>query len=102
MQPIFYKRMLACAAFGLGYFIFVMRENQITAAAMEIKTFAQIFHAHNGALNMPARSAFSPRAGPGRFAWFSCLPKSEIHRIFLTFINVNTGTGQHIIQITSA
>ena len=89
------------AAFGLGNLVFMMREDQVTAAAMEIKGFAQILHAHGRTFNMPAGTAGTPRALPCRLARFSGFPQRKIHRITLAVINVYTRAGQHIFQITA-
>ena len=96
-----YERMNAGAAFGLSNLVFMMRENQIAAAAMEVKGFAQILHAHGRAFNMPARTTGTPRALPCRLARFSGFPQRKIHRITLAVINVYTCTSQHIFQITA-
>ena len=73
-------------------------EDQVTAAAVEIKGAPQVFRAHGRAFNVPARAAFAPRAVPGRFARFGRFPKGKVHRVFLAFIHVNAGTGHHVVQ----
>ena len=96
-----YEGMNASAAFGLGNLVFMMRENQIAAAAMEVKGFAQILHAHGRAFNMPAGTTGTPRALPSRLARFSGFPQRKIHRIMLAVINVYTCTSHHILNITA-
>src|SRR5215469_10557344 len=63
VQPVF-DEWLSCGALALGDFILVMRENQIFAAQMQVKTLPQDFHAHGAALDMPSGTAFTKRAGP--------------------------------------
>src|SRR5260221_9916458 len=56
MQPIFDKflsRGLQSCSLALSDFIFVMGEHQIFAAQVEIKTWAEKFHAHGAAFDMP-------------------------------------------------
>ena len=101
MQPVMYKRMNTGAAFRLSNLVFMMRENQIAAAAMEIKGFAQILHAHGRAFDMPAGTTGTPRALPCRLARFSGFPQRKIHRITLAVINVYTRAGHHILNITA-
>ena len=68
---------------GLRDFVFMMRENQIFAACMDVNFIPQILFAHDGALNVPARSAIAPRGFPERLALFFGLPEDKIQRIFL-------------------
>ena len=55
---------LAVAALALRNLIFMMREDQILAACMDVDLLAQILLGHNGALDMPARTALAPRVTP--------------------------------------
>ena len=63
VEPVFGLR-LAVAAFALGDFVFMMRENQIEPAAVDVECFAQDASAHRRAFDMPARPAFAPWAIP--------------------------------------
>ena len=51
-------------AFGLRYFVGVVREGIVYAAAMYVKVFAQIFQRYARAFYMPAGVARSPRGIP--------------------------------------
>ena len=64
----------ACRSLALGDLIFMMREEQVLSAAVDIKVFPEILHTHGGALNMPAGTAFSPGALPEGFAGFFGFP----------------------------
>ena len=101
VQPVAYKRMHAGAAFGLGNFVFVVRENQIAAAAVEVKAFTKVFHAHGRAFNMPSRAAFAPRAFPVRFARFGCLPQRKVKRVVLFVVNVDACARHHVFQLAA-
>ncbi|MPN46354.1 hypothetical protein SDC9_193940 [bioreactor metagenome] len=49
VHPVFCER-LSRGALRLGDLVFVVGEDQVHAAAMDIEGFAQVFHAHGGAL----------------------------------------------------
>ena len=80
----------------------MVRENQVTAAAMEIELLTEVFERHRAALDMPAWTSFAPRAIPGRLAWFRGLPESKIHRMMLARIDFNARPGFHILKIAPA
>ena len=48
-------------ALALGYFVLVVREDEILTAAMDINSLAEVSAHHGGALDMPAGSALTPR-----------------------------------------
>ena len=98
MHPVFDKRFLPVKAFGLGDLILMMREDQVLSAAVNIDLFAQIFHRHGGAFDMPAGPALSPGAFPGRFARFGGFPEGEVHGMFFLFADLDSGSGHHHIQ----
>ena len=103
MQPILGKTVfIPNAGLTLGNLVFMVREDKVTAATMEIEFFAQIFQRHRGAFNMPARTAFAPGAVPARFTRFSRLPKRKVHGMFLALVHINAGTGLHILKLTPA
>ena len=68
---------------------------------MEIKGFSQIMDGHGRAFDVPAWTAFAPWAVPGRFSWFCCLPESKVSWISLFIIHFNTGTSQHIFNLSA-
>ena len=100
MHPVMYER-LAGRALGLSDFVFVVREQQILAAAVYVDRLAQILHAHRGALDMPAGATHSPRAGPGGFAGLLRLPQGEVHRMSLGIIHVYARAGFQIFEVLS-
>ena len=101
VQPVVHEGMAASAALGLSNFVLVMRENQIAAAAVEVEGFTQIFHAHSGAFDVPARAAIAPGARPGGFAGFSRFPQSKVHGVLLAVVHIHASTSHHILDITS-
>ena len=52
--------LLAVAGLALGNLIFMVRENQILAACVDIDLFTQILLGHDRALDMPSRTALAP------------------------------------------
>ena len=102
VEPVTDHRLLARIRFGLGDFIFMVRENQIAAAAVEIKGIAEILIAHSRAFDMPARTARSPGAFPRRFARLSAFPQSEVHRIVLAVVYFDAGAGHHVVEAAAA
>ena len=93
--------MAAGAAFGLCDFIFVMREDQIAAATMEVECIAQIVGGHGRAFDVPARASLAPRAFPEWFAGLCRFPKCKVSRISLFIIDFDAGAGQHIFDLAS-
>ena len=72
--------------FGLGDFVFMVREDQILSACMDIDGLAKVFLGHLGALDMPAWTALAPRRLPVRLSFFFRLPQHKIQRIFLLIL----------------
>ena len=62
------------AALRLGNLIFMMREDQVFPACMDINFFSQIFLGHYRALDMPAGTSLPPGRYPVRFSFFFRLP----------------------------
>ncbi len=101
MHPIACKS-LAGDGFGLSDFVFVMRENKVVSATMNVDLFAEMSHIHRRAFNMPTRTTGTPRAIPGRLTRFCRLPKRKIHRMFFAFVHLNARTGVHGLKRASA
>ena len=105
VQPIPGERLavrLASCPFTLSNFILVMRKNQIFAAHVNIDTWAEEFHTHGAALDVPARTAFAPRAGPEHATIIGSagLPKGEVGDSFLgVFVVGDALTLAHFLKI---
>src|SRR5690606_4391840 len=77
MHPVLgHRRPVAAAA--LGALVFVVGEDQIETAAMDIERLAQVVVAHRRALDMPPGPALAPGARPARFPRLGRFPKGEI------------------------
>ena len=73
MYPVT-NRLFPRATAGLRDFVFVMRKDQVFAAAVDIEGVAEVFFAHGRTFNMPARSARTPGAFPKRFTGLALFP----------------------------
>ena len=102
VQPISSECAAVCR-FGLSDFVFMVRENQVFAASVDIECIAQVMFGHYGAFNVPAGSAFTPRGCPAGFAFFFGFPQNEVCRVFLRVIQRYTfgSTCDQFIQIFS-
>src|SRR5438094_758225 len=75
---------------ALRDFIFVVREDQITAAGVDIDLLAERLANHGRALDVPARTALSPGALPGGLARLGRFPECEIAGITLSRLKLFT------------
>ena len=97
VHPIICKRLSICT-FALCNFVFVMWENQVLTARMNIYRFAKILVHHCTTFNVPTGSAHSPRTFPSRFALFLLFPKCKVHNVLFMFVYVNSCTRLQIFQ----
>ncbi len=97
MHPVLGQGLII-GGLGLGQFIFMVGEDEIGAAAVNVKGVAEIILTHGGTLDMPAGAPRPPGAVPGGFPGFAGLPKGKIKRIVFLQIDVDPGAGQHIVQ----
>ena len=100
MQPVI-NESVTCAAFRLRNFIFMVWENKIAAAAVEIKCITEIFSTHRGAFDVPPRTAFAPWAVPRRFIGFGRFPQGKVSRIAFFVIDGHTRARQHVFHIAT-
>ncbi len=82
VDPVVGEGAAACRL-GLGALVFVMRESQVGAAAVDVERQAQVFLRHGRALDVPTGAALAPGAFPRRLAGLRGLPKGEIKRVAL-------------------
>ena len=69
--------------FRLRDFIFVVREDQVGAAGVNVKRLAEIFRRHNGALDVPARPSGPELGFPEGFPRLGRFPQHEVPRVGL-------------------
>ena len=83
---------------ALGNLVFVVRENQIRTAPVNIKVFPEVKATHGRALDVPARPPLAPLRGPVGFARFGVLPKDKIQGIALGVGNTDACARAQIID----
>src|SRR5437773_11088249 len=81
VHPIARER-LSGGSFALGNFVFVMRKRKVDAAGVNIERFAEIFHGHGGAFDMPAGAAGADGGFPEMLAGLRRFLKGEFARAF--------------------
>jgi len=68
---------------ALRALVLVMREHQVSAAAMDVEGKPQVLARHGRALDVPARTPLAPGGIPRRLAGLGRLPQREIERVAL-------------------
>src|SRR5215469_12163893 len=66
---------------------------------MDVEGLSKILRAHRRALDMPARSAWSPRAFPTRFSRLARFPQRKIQGRFLALIDFHPCAGFQLINL---
>ena len=77
---------LSVRRLGLGDFVFMVRENQILSARMDVDFVSQIFFAHHGAFDVPAGTAVAPGRLPVGLPFLLGLPEHKVQRILLLIL----------------
>ena len=86
--------------FRLRNLVFVVREDQIDAAGVNIQRLAQVLDGHHGALDVPAGAAGADGGLPERLAFLGRLPQREIAGVGLfVFVHVHARAGQVAAEI---
>ena len=84
------------AAAALRDLVFMMREDEVHAAAVQVKVLAEVFQNHGAALQVPAGAAFAPGAGPVVRAvlGFARFPQGKVgQRVLGIFVAVGGAGG---------
>src|SRR5258708_15720377 len=77
-----------------------MRDYEIFAASMQIKTLSQFLHRHCRTFQVPAGTSRANRSIPGSFAGLGRLPQSKIARaVLVIFVQVDTGSVAHFAEV---
>src|SRR5690242_21943003 len=107
MHPMLHEALplwLHARSFALGDFILVMRKHQILAAEMQVEARSEQFHAHGAALDVPAGTAFAPRARPEHVAIFrdTRFPEGKIgDGLSFIFVAAHALPGPHLVEVRS-
>src|SRR4051812_43159256 len=97
VHPVLGERR-AVRALGLRDLVFVVRELQILAAAVNIEALAEEAAAHSRALDVPSGAPWPPSRRPVRLLWLGAFPKHEIEWIFLAVIDVDALAGAQLVE----
>ena len=97
MSPVLCKA-LARKAFGLRNLVFVVGENEVPAAAVDIYLVAECGAVHSRALYVPARPALTPGGIPAYFALLCRLPQCKVGGVPLLVGVFNAHAVEHILD----
>ena len=97
VHPIFDEG-FAGGGFGLGDLVLVVREDEVVAPAVNVDGLADVFHAHRGALDVPAGTALAPGGIPGGFVGLGGLPEGEIGGVTLWVSGGDACAGFHFLD----
>ena len=78
VYPVLHERADTCVALALGNLVFVVGEDQVLTAAVDVELRAQIAVGHGRALDMPAGASGPPGALPRRFSGLGAFPECEV------------------------
>lgn len=89
------------SAFGLSDLVFVVREDEVASAAVDIEGGGEVFGAHARAFDMPSGATAPPGRIPsgfflGRFA----LPEGEIAGGFFGFVDFDADAVEHFVEVS--
>ena len=83
MKPIVNPLTVQRMSLGLGYLVIMMGKLEVLSSRVNVNTSRDNTRAHNRALNVPARSADTPRGIVLRLIFLGFLPKSKVLSISL-------------------
>ena len=93
VQPMGHEGRLPAAGFGLRDLVFVMRKDQVGAAAVNVDLVAERRLDHGGALDVPAGAPASPGTVPADLVVRGELPEGEVPRVALLRVHLHAGAG---------
>ena len=100
MHPGIGKALMPSAG-CLGALVLMVREGEVGSATVNIDRHAQIAMHHGSALGVPTGTALAPRRIPHRLTGLGGLPQSEVERIALVLVLLDTRTHHQIVDIAT-
>ena len=85
-------------ALGLCDLVFMVGEDEVAAAAVDVYRLAEVFGRHRAAFDMPAGTAWTPGAIPCRFSGLRGLPEREVERLLFAFVDVDARPGEQLVD----
>ena len=98
MEPVSREGNPVSERLGLGQLVFVVGENEVFTAAVNVDSLSEIFDRHRAALDVPAGSALSPRAIPGRLSRLLRLPQREVEHILFSLVDLDSRSGLQVVH----
>src|SRR5579884_859529 len=101
MNPVV-DELSSCKPFALCDLIFVVREDIIDAACMQVEMLAKVLHGHCRTFNVPTRGTKPPRALPCHLTpWLGRFPQGEVFRVMTVHIYPFAHSSQHVFEQVS-
>ena len=102
VHPVLDPRDFAGGAFGLRDLGFVVREDVVLGAGVDVELVAEVLAGHGGALDVPAGKAAAPRAVPLHDVFRVLLPEREVGRMALLGIDLDARAGLELLDRVAA
>ena len=80
--------------------VFVVREDQVHPAAVDLEAVAEVALGHRRALDVPAGAAFAPRAVEAPGVADAAFPEREVERVALVFAGLDAGADAHLVEVS--
>ena len=100
MHPAAGKR-FAGVRFALQDLVLVMGEHEVYAPAVDVERFAQVFHAHDRALDVPAGASVAPRARPTGLVRLGRFPQREVAGTLFSLVDLDTCAGNQLVNLAA-
>ena len=102
VHPIMYH-IFSLGSYGLCNLAFVMREDKVHTATMNVEVLAQVFLSHGCTFGVPAGEAVAPRGRPTHDVFrLRTFPEGKVCGIVLLALSVQFAGGvENIIQVAS-
>ena len=91
----------AIGRLGLRHLVFVVREDEVGAAAVDVERQAEVLLGHCGAFEVPTGASLAPRRGPMRLAGLCRLPQREVERVFFSIVNVDARAAAQVVDVAA-
>ena len=92
---------LARGRLGLGNLVFVVREGEVLAAAVNVQRQGRELLAHSRAFQVPAGAALAPGRIPRRFAGLGGLPQGEVEGVLFFLARVDARAGLQFVDVAA-
>ncbi len=100
-EPIMHKVLdkgFPCGCFRLSNFVFMMRENKIPAATVDIEGLTEVLRTHGRTLDMPSRSSLAPGTRPGGLSGLRGLPEGKVRDLPLVLVRLKARSSKEFFH----